>query len=628
MDLGPSSPLESGLSTRVSVKALGRLHSSVDDLIAARNGLLATMKAVAAPELSAPVARLMSVARDLNASLLSARGQPAERLFSALRRRVAELSARLGKKARLNVQGGCLELDGQWLDAMREPLLGLVGAALAEGVESPRERRLAGKEETGTLEAIVRLEAGAALITISHDGRHRGAGEAEPIDAARDAVRAARERIELLGGSLSWAARPSGGMIAVVRVPLNLSMATAFTVFVGDQRFAVRSSCVDEVVALGGDGVRELCERDDRSILRTSAGLFPSVDLRDILRIDVRDVRQQRERRVALRMSAGPRSFAVIADDVGEAREIVLKPLPKSLRRSSVFAGAAILEDGAVALELDAAGLAAALGVARGPSESDVRQDAPRAKLPPPRNLVFRAHGDSKVLPLTSLTRVVKLLANDVEFGAHGAELRVEGGRVPLVRIDGGRVISISSAANALLIARDDLRLALLVDAIEGLEDDQNQEGAGVVIDTFPLFDRHGSSFDAPTRNGEGAVLVLEPMPLFGELVASSLSAAGYVPVVVRDAAELIAALATTPRSRAVLLDLDAPEVRDGSLARELRASDPMATLIGLASHAGPAARNRAAAAGLTSVVGKFDREALSVMLSTSIHSADGGIAA
>ena len=622
MDLGPSSAQDAPLSTRVSVKALDRLHSSVADLVSARNQLLAAMKAVGAPELSAPVTRLMNVASDLNASLLSARKQPAERLFSLLRRRVAELSARLGKRARLNVQGACLELDAQWLDAMREPLIRLVSAAVADRLESPRERSLAGKDETGTLEASIALEAGAVLIAISDDGRARETGEAE------DAVRPAKERIELLGGSISGAARPGGGTIVAVRVPLNLPIASAFTVFVGGQRFAVRSSCVDEVFALHGDAAGDLFEHDSQLMLRTPNGVFPCAFLRDILRIDDRDGGQPRNGGVALRMSVGPRVFAVIADRVGEAREIVLKPLPKSLQRLSVFGAAAILDDGAVALELDSAGLAGALGVSSSAVGSDVRRDVSRPKLLAPRNLVFRAHGVSKALPLAALTRVLNPRVSDIEFGAQGAELWVEGRRVPLVRIDGGRVISIASAAKALVIARDDHRLALLVDEVEGLEDDQDREREGVVIDTLPLFDRHTPGFEAPSRDGENAVLVLEPIPFFGDLVASSLITSGYIPVVIPDAATLISSLATVSRRRAVLLDLDAAAARDGILARELRAMDPMTKLIGLASHAGPAARTKALAAGLSCVMGKFDREALRAVLSTTMSSSHRGIAA
>lgn len=622
VDLGPSSLHDSRLSTRVSVKALDRLHSSVADLMSARDHLLATMKAVGAPELSSSVARLMNVASDLNASLMLARKQPVERLFASLRRHVAELSARLGKKARLNVRGGCLELDGQWLDAMREPLIRLVSALIADGLESPRERSLAGKAETGTLEVSVALVSGAVLITISDDGRAREMGEAE------DDVRLARERIELLDGSINWAAGPGGGAIVAVRVPLNLPIASVFTVFVGGQRFAVRSSCVDEVVALHGDGARDLLERDGQLMLRTPDGFFPCAFLRDIMHIDGSEGGSWRDSGVALRMSVGARAFAVIADHACEAREIVLKPLPKSLRRLCVFGAAAILDDGAVALELDSAGLAGALGLSLSIVGADARRDEPRLKRLSPRNLVFRAHGDSKSLPLAALTRVLNPRASDIEFGADGAELWVEGRRVPLVRIDGGRVISIASAAKALVIARDDHHLALLVDDVEVLEDDENMGDEGLVMDTLPLFHRHSPGFDAPSRDDENALLVLEPIPFFGELIAGSLIAAGYIPVVIPDVAGFISSLAKASRRGAVLLDLDVAETGGAALARQLRAMDPGMTMIGLASHAGPSAWTRARAAGLSSVVGKFDREALRVALSTKMSSSRGGIAA
>ena len=57
-------------------------------------------------------------------------------------------------------------------------------------------------------------------------------------------------------------------------------------------------------------------------------------------------------------VQADDRPFGLIVDEIGDAQEIVVKPLQKHLKDINVFAGATIMGDGKVALILDVLGLA------------------------------------------------------------------------------------------------------------------------------------------------------------------------------------------------------------------------------------------------------------------------------
>ena len=65
-------------------------------------------------------------------------------------------------------------------------------------------------------------------------------------------------------------------------------------------------------------------------------------------------------------LQADDRPFGLVVDAIRDTEEIVVKPLQKQLKGISVFAGAAIMGDGRVALVLDVLGLAQRASVISG----------------------------------------------------------------------------------------------------------------------------------------------------------------------------------------------------------------------------------------------------------------------
>ena len=63
------------------------------------------------------------------------------------------------------------ELDRTVVDMLGDPLVHLVRNALDHALETPEERRAAGKPETGRLEIAARHAGGNVVITVSDDGR-------------------------------------------------------------------------------------------------------------------------------------------------------------------------------------------------------------------------------------------------------------------------------------------------------------------------------------------------------------------------------------------------------------------------------------------------------------------------
>ena len=102
---------------------------------------------------------------------MKTRMQPIGNAWQKLPRIVRDLSAELGKQIELEMHGAETELDRQVLDLIKDPLTHMVRNSADHGLETPAERRAAGKPEQGTIRLSACHEGGHIIIEIADDGR-------------------------------------------------------------------------------------------------------------------------------------------------------------------------------------------------------------------------------------------------------------------------------------------------------------------------------------------------------------------------------------------------------------------------------------------------------------------------
>jgi two-component system, chemotaxis family, sensor kinase CheA len=88
-----------------------------------------------------------------------------------LPRLVRDLARDLNKKIELIILGSETELDRHLLEMIKDPLTHMVRNSGDHGLETPLERRAAGKPETGRITLNAYHEGGYIIIEISDDGR-------------------------------------------------------------------------------------------------------------------------------------------------------------------------------------------------------------------------------------------------------------------------------------------------------------------------------------------------------------------------------------------------------------------------------------------------------------------------
>jgi two-component system chemotaxis sensor kinase CheA len=372
----PEASVRKDLALRVSVAKLDALMDAVGELSVAQSQLDAGLAAGRDLQwLSAQSQRLSAVAKRLQDATLRLRMVPVEPVFLRVSRQAHELSRRLGKSLRVEMEGGGTEIDRGVAEALAEPLIHLIRNALDHGLESAEQRAAAGKAEEGRVRLCAAHQGGEFVLTLEDDGRgldpdklrqrglQRGllqAGEAtdearlfdlifEPGFSTAEAVtdlsgrgvglEAVRQRVQSLKGQVEVQSRLGHGCRFVLRLPLTLALMDAIVVRAGEQRYLLPAAQVRRFI----DGARtEAHSAADGGEWVEAGGSLGLLDLR-----------QGKGRGVLLHVEHGGREAGLMVDEVLGKQQAVAKSLGGLLKHAGPYTGGAVLGDGGVGLILD-----------------------------------------------------------------------------------------------------------------------------------------------------------------------------------------------------------------------------------------------------------------------------------
>jgi two-component system, chemotaxis family, sensor kinase CheA len=373
---------------RVDLRRLDALMDLIGELVIARgrlNELAALRRDPAIDDIAIQISRLSI---DLQDEIIQARMTPVWQVFDRLPRLVRDSARELGKQVAFRIEGKDIELDRAILDELTDPLVHLLRNAVDHGLESPAERRKAGKPPEGDILLAAVRERSSVTITISDDGRG--------IDRAKVLERAKREgfadqhaetltddqllrilarpgfttaaavtkvsgrgvgidvvttRVRALGGTIEVRSEPGKGTSFVLRLPVTLAIMRALIASVGRERYALPLTYVSETVEFG-EAPTTTIEGREAIVLRDR--VVPLVHLRQLLSV-AGDAPPPRRPIIVLEM--GDRRAGLVVDGMLGQREIVVKGFDAPRGTLPLFSGATIMGDGIPALILDAGGL-------------------------------------------------------------------------------------------------------------------------------------------------------------------------------------------------------------------------------------------------------------------------------
>ncbi|MCY1016620.1 chemotaxis protein CheA [Pyxidicoccus sp. MSG2] len=372
-----------GTAVRVEEERLDRLLDVTGELTLDHGRVVELVRTGAAREaLLTELEDMRQRLRSLEAAVLQARLVPVEPILHAQQRTLRDAAAACGKRVRLVVEAGGVDMDTRVAGPLRSALLHLIRNAVDHGIESPETRLARGKPEEGALTLRAGHRLGCLVVTLSDDGagldrerilaraRQRGlvAADARPEDAALDALifapgfstaesvtalsgrgvglDAVRQEVESLRGGLDVGSELGRGTTFTLRLPLHLAIIPGFAVVAGAHAYVLPLDAVEQCAPLPDGAARP---GTTEGVLHLGRQPMPYVRLRDAFRLG--GAASRREEVVVVRTEAG--RAALVVDALLGEHHVVVKPLGPLLRRQPGLSGASVLPDGRLALLLD-----------------------------------------------------------------------------------------------------------------------------------------------------------------------------------------------------------------------------------------------------------------------------------
>jgi two-component system chemotaxis sensor kinase CheA len=373
-------------TVRVKFEQLDKIMNLVGELVINKIALLQVTSDTGGGEIKRIAANIDRLTSDLHDLVMQVRMVPASQIFDRFPRLVRDLSLQKGKEIDLVMEGRDIEIDRTVLDEVGEPLIHLLRNSIDHGIETPDERRQAGKNPVGKILLSAQRSGDNVIIEVEDDGagidleRLRETAVQKGFVSEDEAEKMSRNelvsmiflpgfstsrevtetsgrgigmdvvktKIAALGGSVQFETRSGRGTKTSIKVPLTLAIIKAILVQDSGQTFTIPTSQVSEIVKANKGDIKML-GRTDAIVVRGK--VVPVVHLHRLLGLEGSN--EEEFELLITHLGDEKTKLALVVDSVLRQQDILVKPISDTLKGIKGISGATILGDGQVVLVLD-----------------------------------------------------------------------------------------------------------------------------------------------------------------------------------------------------------------------------------------------------------------------------------
>jgi len=382
----PSKPAADA-SIRVGVEKVDQLINLVGELVITRS-MLAQSASVLDPieyeSIHNGLASLERNSRDLQEAVMSIRMLPINFVFGRFPRVVRDLTKKMHKEVKLKLVGEETELDKGLIEKLSDPLTHLVRNSIDHGIESPEERRAAGKPAEGTITLSASHQGGSILVEIHDDGaglnrekllakaEEKGvpvsenptdkevwqlifaagfstAQEVTDVSGRGVGMDVVSRNISEMKGQIEIDSVAGQGTRIGLRLPLTLAILDGMSLRVGEEVFILPLTRILESMQPEKSQLKSVSGRG--RVVHIRGEYLPLVPLYQLFNLKPRFTNPEEGILVVVETVDG--KLALFVDELIAQDQVVIKSLETHYRKVDGISGATIMGDGRVALIID-----------------------------------------------------------------------------------------------------------------------------------------------------------------------------------------------------------------------------------------------------------------------------------
>lgn len=376
-----SDAIEKIQSIDVKIERLDILMNLAEEFLVNKMRFEAIREQVDHPELVPAIESLGRLITDLQYHMMQVRLVPIAFVLNRFDRMTRDLAKQQNKKVDLQIEGADIELDRSLINEIAEAISHLIRNAIDHGLETPDIRKKLKKPEQGTIWLRVFRTKEAVRIEVSDDGAginieeikeealknnmiKAGDTDKEILNTIFTGISTAKSvteisgrglglsivklKIESIGGAIEVQTIPGNGTTFVIVIPLTLAIIKTLLVKAGSQIYAIPTDFVERLLMTNAVEIKGFM-KDEAIIFEGDS--IPIIRLNNLFSHNSESL----DRQPIIIIQKGGERIGIVVDELLSTKDIIVKPLNRTIKDNKYFSGASLIGSGQLILILDVA---------------------------------------------------------------------------------------------------------------------------------------------------------------------------------------------------------------------------------------------------------------------------------
>ena len=384
-----------GKTVKIDQESIDSLMNVVGELLVAKNSLpyladnvMSMTHDTIKREIMEKYIFINRLSEQLQDLIMGMRMLPISYVFDRYPKLVRDIAKKLGKKVKLEMDGGDTKLDKNMIEMLADPMIHIMRNSLDHGIETPEVREQKGKSGSGTVKLRAFAQSDRIVIEIIDDGAginvervankvlEKGLMTHEQIDALSEDEMAelvlipglstveeiseysgrgvgmdvVKKSIEGFGGSIKIKTKANKGTTITLAIPVSLAVTSLLHIQMNDIHYGIPMDSVSETVKLERDDIEYL---HNEPFVYIRGEVIPLLFIKSMLNEEV----MESEPLSIVVLNIKNNLLAVVVNKFLGQLDVVQKPLVGIMEGHPLFSGTALLGNGQIIMAMDPLGL-------------------------------------------------------------------------------------------------------------------------------------------------------------------------------------------------------------------------------------------------------------------------------